>query len=205
MVKILPKSPWGYAYYLFGIAAIILWFTQKIWDWYGITTIDKALFSLLVLFIIFLAFGFGLVANKTVAGMLKGNPAKTIVSTLIIGFAGVMLYLIISNGLAIQMSVDAGEGVYTEYYNNNQGFFQTLRMLAMPTEIGELEKFALGVQQIIRIVFLVVPALIIGWGALSVLTADSLDEAEGGLLALVSALLTVGIMFIFQFANVPMF
>jgi hypothetical protein len=204
-MKILPKSPWGYAYLGFGIAAIVLWLTQKLWDWYGITTIDKAMFSLLVLFLIFLAIGFGLVANKTIAGMLKGNPAKTVVSTLIIGFAGVMLYLIISNGLAIQMSVDAGEGAYTEYYNNNQGFFQTLRMLAMPTEVGALEDFALGVQQIIRIVFLVVPALIIGWGALSVLTADSIDEAEGGLLALVAAILTVVMLFLFQFAGVTMF
>jgi hypothetical protein len=204
MVRLIPKTYWGYGALASMFSAIVLFLTQKVFDWYGATTFDKAIFTLLVLFLIFLGIGMHIVAHKTISNALKGSPQKIVVNTLILGFAGVLLYLVVANGMAIQMSVDSGSGDYSSYFNNNVGFFGSLKMLMHSAEPNVIEDFAIGVQQIVRTMFIIVPALIVGWGALSVLTADSLDEAEGGILALVAAILVWIMLFIFDLIGIPM-
>jgi hypothetical protein len=71
-------------------------------------------------------------------------------------------------------------------------------------DINSLTNFALGVRQIVTALFLVVPCLIATWGGFSVLTADSIDEAEGGILAIVAAFIVFIIVFIFKAIGVQL-
>jgi hypothetical protein len=202
MGKFLPNTNYGVLSLFMGFLGIILYMSQKLLNWYGVTDLDKAMFSILVIFILLLTIGLALAGNvQKGSSKLQATPSGLVVSTLVIGFAGIILYLMVASGMAIQMSIEAG-GTYAELQN---GLVFNLKMLMHEADPNVISEFATGVQAIVRTIFIIVPALIVGWGALSVLTADSLDEAEGGILALVSAILVWIMLFIFNLIGIPMF
>ena len=102
----------------------------------------------------------------------------------------------------VMMTLDASYNTYAE----GTGVFTGLRQLTSVTaaDVSSLEQFALGIRQIVRAMFLIVPALIGTWGGLSVLTADSIDEGEGGILAIVAAFVVFIIVWIFKAIDVSL-
>jgi len=79
-----------------------------------------------------------------------------------------------------------------------------MRMLTTvtDTDVNALLNFGLGFQVLIKALFLCVPFLIATWGGLSVITAESIDEAEGGIMAIVAALFVVIIIFVFSLVGI---
>ena len=193
----LPRSAYGWCGFIFGIVGVAAASTQLLWDWFGKTNADKSFYSLFTIIIIALALGFMYVSNFEP----KGNPMITALKIAFIVFIAVMLLIMATNGLA--MTLDTS---YATYANNDLGLFTGLRMLTSITsdDVGSLQNFALGIQQIVRSIFLVVPCLIGTWGGLSVLTADSIDEAEGGILAIVAAFVVFIIVWIFKAIDVSL-
>ena len=127
------------------------------------------------------------------------NKGSTFAKFLFFGFIVVLLLVCIVSGSAMTMdtSVDT-------YFKSDLGFFTGMRMLTSvtDTDVNALLNFGLGFQVLIKALFLCVPFLIATWGGLSVLTADSIDEAEGGILAVVAALFTVIIIFVFSLVGI---
>jgi hypothetical protein len=198
----IPETRYGWIGLITGMAGAILWGTQMLFDWFGITAIEKSIYSLIVLALICIACGSTLVANRIISSkFLKRPPLQTIGRTSFLLFLGAILLIFIVNGLSMTLSTD-----YTTYANNNLGIFTGLTMLSSVTtaDVNSLTNFALGIRQIITALFLVVPCLIATWGGLSVLTSDSIDEAEGGILAIVAAFVVFIIVFIFKAIGVTL-
>lgn len=189
----LPRSRYGWYGFIFGILGVVAASTQLIFDWFGKTNADKSLYSLFTILVISLALGFTYTANFS--SKTTGNP---MVTTLKISFTvviAVLILIMVVNGFLMTLDTN-----YVTYVNNNQGLFTGLRMLTSITteDVNDLVLFSEGMTQIIRSIFLIVPCLIGSWGGLSVLTADSIDEAEGGILAIVAAFVVFIIVWIFK-------
>lgn len=200
----IPETAYGWIGLVLGILGSISWCTQFIWNWFGITEADKALYSLIVLLLLLSAIGFSYVANRlnNRRKIFTGRtPMISVAKIVFLGFMGIILVVMITNGVA--MTIDTN---YLEYANTNAGYFTGIRQLSAITseDVGSLEQFALGIRQIVRALFLVVPCLIGTWGGLSVLTADSISDAEGGILAIVAAFVVLIIVWTFKAIDVSL-
>ena len=195
----LPHSSYGIAGFALGILGVVAASTQLIFNWFGKTNADKSLYSLFTIVIIALGLGFTYVANFRTK--IQGNPMITGLKIAFVLFIAVILLIMAVNG--ISMTLDTS---YATYANNDLGLFTGLRMLTSITteDVNSLQNFALGIQQIVRSIFLIVPCLIGTWGGLSVLTADSIDEAEGGILAIVAAFVVFIIVWVFKAIDVSL-
>jgi len=200
---IVPETSYGWAGLTLGLGGVLLWGTQMIWNWFGITEGDKALFSLLTVIILLFAVGCYRVAQTKLRSGIKHKRGEgaIIFRTVLIGLVAIILIVIVINGFSMTLDVN-----YESYANNNFGFFTGLKLLTSVTaeDVNSLQNWALGVRQIVRAMFLTVPVLIATWGGLSVLTADSIDEAEGGILAVVAAFIVFLIVWIFKAIDVSL-
>lgn len=194
----LPDNPYGWVSIITGLLACGLYATQMIYDWFGIDESDKILLSFIVLTLLCLA-----IANMYVGNNYKTlrNPMNSMIKIFISVFVLVLLFIIIINGVAMNMSTE-----YTTYVNTKFGFFTGIRNLTQVTQedLTSLQNWALGLKQIIKALFLIVPFLIATWGGLSVLTADSIDEAEGGILAIVAAFIVVIVVWLFKLVEITL-
>lgn len=204
----IPETSYGWIGLILGAIGCTLWATEFIWDWVawlpGVDNIDKALYSVIVLLTLISACAFIYVANRMNNKRKKlksANPIRTVIKFVFLGFVGIILVVMVLNG--VSMSLDT---TYATYANGDLGLLTGLRQLTSVTsaDVDALTTFALGVRQIVRAMFLVVPVIIATWGGLSVLTADSIDEAEGGILAIVAAFVVFIIVWIFKFMDIQL-
>ena len=195
----LPKSAYGWTGFVLGILGAAAASTQLIFNWFGSTNADKSLYSFFTIIIIALGLGFTYVANFR--PKIKGNPMITALKISFVIVIGVILLVMAVNGLSMTLDTN-----YATYANNNLGLFTGLRMLTSITaaDVNSISNFALGIRQIVRSLFLIVPVIIATWGGLSVLTADSIDEAEGGILAIVAAFVVFIVVWIFKAIDVSL-
>jgi hypothetical protein len=193
----IPDNGYGWVSLITGLLASIMYLTQALWGWFGSDSFDKSLYSFIVLFLICIAIPTMYVANNT--DSIK-NPLASALRIFFFIFIGVLLTFVIMNGAS--MTLDVNYAQFTE--TSGGGLFTGFQMLSSITEadVNEISLWAIGVRQIIRAMFLVLPFLIATWGGLSVLTADSIDEAEGGILAIVSAFVVVIIVWMFKLVDV---
>ena len=191
---------------LYGIIGLILGFlgsimatTQFVWNWFGIDDGDKALYSVMVILILCFACGFATVNNmmhNTKWFVFSGRtPFTSVAKTAFFIFIVIMVFIMAANGVAMTMDVN-----YATYCQSRQGFFTGIRQLTAVTaqDVSDLALWGEGLQQIIKAIFLTVPCLIATWGGLGVLTADSISDAEGGILAIVAAFVVFIIVWIFK-------
>lgn len=199
----IPETSYGWTGFILGLVGMIGWGTQFIWNWYGITDADKALYSILVLAILLFGIAFLYVGNRmnNTRKKLKKPAGRTIVKIVFVSFIGIILFVMVMNGIAMNLDVN-----YLSYTENNFGLLSQLRQLTAITseDVGSLQNFALGVRQIVRSMFMIVPALIATWGGLGVLTADDIGDAEGGILAIVAAFVVFIVVWIFKAIDVSL-
>jgi hypothetical protein len=201
-----PETWQGAVGAISGIVAVALWSTQYFFDWFGATTFDKNFYNILVLVLISVAIGFNFVGNRLANNRKRLTASKdptyiALRNTFLI-LIGVFLYIIVVNGWAMTMSTE-----YVTYADGKNGIWTGISRLdsrITKEDVGDLENFALGIAQLSRSMFLIVPCLIGTWGGLSVLTADSVDEAEGGILAILAAMVVFFIAWIFKGINVSL-
>jgi hypothetical protein len=184
---------YGYISLFAGLVGCLLYATQFIWDWFGYTQLDKALYSIFVVFLMCTATGAGVAANK--------NKTEYFAGITFILFTFVLILIMIINSEAMMLST-----TYKDFADDRLGIWTGLRMLTSVTseDVNSLANFALGIRQLVRALFLVVPTLIATWGGLSVLTADSIDEAEGGILAIVAAFVVFIVVWIFKAIDIQL-
>lgn len=202
MGKWLPskENPHLLVSFLTGLVAVVLWCTNIVFNWWGEDDADQIGIGLLVLVLICVAIGFYW------EGRPRGpeNPS----TKRAIGIACILLIIciaisIVTTGLA--MGMDAGYLEETE--DAGLGVWYGLRNLAAVTavEVEGLAQWGLGLKTILKALFLIVPFLVATWGALSVLTADGLSDAEGGILSIVAAVIFAIIVWIFRLVDVSLF
>jgi hypothetical protein len=128
-------------------------------------------------------------------------PNMTFLKITVFGVSLAIIGILIINGVGMTMDTSYADYAATEY-----GYLTGLRQLTAVTsgDVNSLVNFALGIRQLVRALFLIVPGLIATWGGLSVLTADSIDEAEGGILAIVAAMVVFFVVWIFKAADVAL-
>jgi len=198
-----PETSYGWVGFILGIVGMLGWGTQFIWDWYGITEGDKALYSVLVLVILLFACAFIYVGNRmnNTRKKLRKSPGKTILKIVFISFLGIILFIMVVNGIAMNLDVN-----YYNHAENEFGLLTGLRTLTSVTaeDVNSITNFALGVRQIVRSLFMIVPALIATWGGLGVLTADDIGDAEGGILAILAAFVVFIVVWIFKAIDVSL-
>lgn len=197
--RLLPKGNYGLIGQVLGLLGAVLYGTQIAWNWFGITEADKALYSLGTVAIICLAIGFMYAANFK--SKIKGTPIFAALKVSLVLFLGISLLVLVLNGVGVTMDV-----TYSEYANSKLAFWNGFRQLTSVTleDINSLQNFAIGIKWIARALFLTVPAIIATWGGFSVLTADSIDEAEGGILAVVAAFIVFFVVWIFRAIDVTL-
>lgn len=213
MIKIvklfkIPENQYSLIGLILGVLGCVLWATEFILDWVawlpGVDTIDKALYSVIVLLTLLFACAFiyvGTRMSNTRKKLKSASPARTVLKIVFLSFIGIILVIMVLNG--VSMTLDT---TYATYANGDLGLLTGLRQLTSVTsaDVDALTTFALGVRQIVRAMFLVIPCIIATWGGLSVLTADSIDEAEGGILAIVAAFVVFIVVFIFKFMDIQL-
>lgn len=184
--------------YIMGIITMVFWSIQFLTNSIGFDTFDRSLFSIVTVVCGLLACFSMYVANNV---KKINNPVKFIITGTIFGLIAIALLITVLNGVSMTLSTD-----YNSYANSGLGFFEGYRQLTSITseDVNSLENYALGVRQLVRAMFLIVPCLIGTWGGLSVLTADSIDEAEGGILAIVAAFVVVIIVWMFKVIDVSL-
>lgn len=199
----IPETIYGWLSLILGITGSILWGTQHVLDWFGTTEGDKSLYSIVVLLVMLTAIGCTWVARSKMKANkeLKHTEGMTVIRIVILGMVFIILLLIIKNGVGMTLDTN-----FNTYANSNLGFFTGFRQLTSITteDVNSLQNFALGIKQIVRAMFLVVPCLIATWGGLSVLTADSIDEAEGGILAVVAAFIVFIVVWVFKAIDISL-
>ncbi|MHA1488543.1 MAG: hypothetical protein ACTSRI_02675 [Promethearchaeota archaeon] len=201
---LVPESIYGYIGIILGMLGSICWATQFVLDWFGIDEADKALYSLIVLLLLLSAIAFTFVANRTTntRKIFKGKtPMITIAKIIFLGFILIIVLVLVFNGVSITMDVN-----YKQYASERAGIFTGIRQLSSITseDVNSLHNFALGIRQIVSAMFLTVPCLIATWGGLGVLTADSISDAEGGILAIVAAFVVFIVVWIFKAIDVTL-
>jgi len=179
-----------------GILGSILYATQMIWNWFGTDSIQKTIYSLICVVLLLSSCASAYVSGGRFKTQNKGT---TFAKFLFFGFIIVLLLVCIVSGASMTMDTNVDT-----YFKSDLGFFTGMRMLTTvtDTDVNALMNFGLGFQVLIKSLFLCVPFLIATWGALSVITAESIDEAEGGIMAIVAALFTVIIIFVFSLVGI---
>jgi len=193
--RILPRNQYGWVALIFGLLGSILYSTQLLFDWFGSDEIDKALFSIVCLIPIILGIASVYESNKN-----KSQSWNTVIKNTFKLFLLVFVAVILLNGVAMGMDTSFND----EANDSGLGIFYGLRLLSNVTsaDVNNLAAWGAGLATIIRALFLIVPFLIAVWGGLSVLTADSIDEAEGGILAIVAAVIVVLIVWLFKLVEI---
>lgn len=198
----IPETVYGWLGLVLGITGGATWCTQFIWDWFGETEADKALYSLIVLLLCISAIAFTYTANR-VSNKRKTykkvySPIVSISKIIFIGFVGIILVIMALNGGMMTMNVSYSE------YAEGAGLLTGIRQLSSVTsgDVNSLANFGLGIREIVKAMFMIVPALIATWGGLGVLTADSISDAEGGILAIVAAFVVFIVVWIFKAIDV---
>ena len=175
--------------------------SQFINNWFGITNGDKALYSIMTVFLLIFACASIYVGNATnnKGGTYEGSPAKTVFKISVLGMAIIIISIMILNGTAIMMDAN-----YAEYASENEGALTGFRQLTSVTseDVNSLQNFGLGIREIVKAMFLTVPCLIGTWGGLSVLTADGISDAEGGILAIIASFVVFFVVWIFKAIDV---
>lgn len=189
---LVPETPYGWLSIIAGILGSVMWMTQFIWDWFGVTEGDKAIYSVLTLVLLIMSCSAAFVANASIARGMN-MPAMTFLKITVFGVSFAIVALLVFNGLGMTMDTS-----YASYAETEYGYLTGLRQLTAVTsgDVNSLVNFSLGIRQLVRSLFLIVPGLIATWGGLSVLTADSIDEAEGGILAVVAAMVVFFVVWI---------
>lgn len=181
-----------------GLIGSVLYMTQVIWDWFGADSIAKTLFSFACLIVLLFACASAYVGQK--ASRLT-SPWKTMGRIMFFGFVTVTLLICIIGGFAMMLDSN-----FNEYAEANLGFLTGFRLLSnvTTTDLNALQNWATGIAMMIKALFLIVPFIIAVWGGLSVLTADSISDAEGGILAVVAAFIVVIIVWIFKLVEITL-
>jgi hypothetical protein len=191
-MRYLPNKAEGWIGVLAGLTATFLYASNVIFKWLQ-TELDRSIYGIIFLVLMGIAFGFTYVANKNL------NIRRAIPITLSVILIGIFMIMFF-NGFSMTLSAD-----YHEYASNKLGLFTGVQLLAgdvKEIDVNSIATFALGVRQLITAISLFVPVLIVMWAGLSVLTADSLDEAEGGILGIVAAIVVVIIVWLFLLVDV---
>jgi len=184
--------------FLLGILGSILYTTQFIWNWFGTDSVQKAVYSLFCVVLILGACAGAYVGQKQ---KRLSNPGRTFGKFMFFGFIIVVLFICIVSGAS--MTLDTG---IDTYFKSDMGFFTGFRWLTSVTseDLNTVANWAIGLKMVIKTLFLIVPFLICVWGGLSVLTATSLDEAEGGIMAVVAAFIVVIIVWLFKLVEISL-
>jgi len=196
--KLLPRNVFQVVSLILGLLGSILYSTQIIYNWFGTSQVEKTLYSFIVLLLLVLAIGYAIVGGRP---KRMSYPVRSGLIYALYGFVIIIIVVIALNGFAMQLSTD-----YAEQANSRLGFFEGFRMLTQVTQedVNSLQYWAIGLKQIIKALFLIVPFLIATWGGLSVLTADSIDEGEGGILAIVAAFVVVIVVWLFKLVEITL-
>jgi len=192
----LPDNIYGWAGLITGLAGSIIYVLQLLFGVFGIDNSDRTFVSIIILLMLLFAVSTSVVSNRLDK---IDNPIYAVLRIWLFSFVGVIVVIMIFNWSSMMLDTN-----FQEYTNNRGGLFYGLRQLSYITDadVNSLEAWATGVQTLIRALFLIVPFIIGVWGGLSVLTADSIDEAEGGILALVSAFVVIIIVWMFKLVGV---
>jgi hypothetical protein len=164
-------------------------------DWFGTDATDKAIFSLIILIPLVLACACAVEANKN-----ENRDWTNVIKNTFVALLVVFVFIVVFNGLGMGMDTT----YQTEANDSNLGIFYGFRLLSNVTDadINNIATWGIGLRTIIQALFLIVPFIICIWGGLSVLTADSLDEAEGGIMAIIAAIIVVIIVWMFQLVDI---
>lgn len=184
-----------------GCLTVLLFSTQYLFDWYGANAFDKTFYSLLVLFVAATSVGF--VVSTNLLGKTDDALQKALMIAMVIVIAVILLIMSLNGGL---MMMDSN---YASFVNTEGrgGYFYGIRFLSnqiTQSDIGQLQLFSEGIAELVRALFLIVPGLIGTWGGLSVLTAQNMGEATGGIFAILAAMVVFFIVWIFKAINVTL-
>lgn len=196
--EILPKNLFQLISLFLGLLGSLMYATQLIFDWFGTNGMHKTLYSVITVIILLLATSYGIIGARS---RHYADPWRTGMLYTVYGFVIISILVIVLNGMAMQMDAS-----YKEAANGSMGFFEGFRMLTQVTQedLNSLQNWALGLKQIVKALFLIVPFLICVWGGLSVLTADSLSDAEGGIMSVVAAFIVVIDVWLFKLVEVSL-
>lgn len=191
-MRYLPNTYEGWIGVIAGLIATGLYASNMIFKWLQ-TELERSIYGIIFLILMGVAIGFTYVANKNL-DVRRAIPIS--LAVILIGIFLVMMF----NGISMTLSAD-----YQTYANSELGLFTGVQLLAgdvKEIDVGNIADFALGVRQLITAISLFVPAIIVFWAGLSVITADSLDEAEGGILGIAAAVVVVIIVWLFLLVDV---
>jgi hypothetical protein len=191
-MRYLPKKVEGWIGVAAGLTATGLWASNMIFKWLQ-TELERSLYGVIFLILMGIAIGFTYVANK---GLNIQRAVPITLAVILVGIFMVMLF----NGISMTLSAD-----YKTYANSELGLLTGIQLLAgdvKEIDVNSIATFALGVRQLITAMSLFVPVIIVFWAGLSVITADSLDEAEGGILGIAAAVVVVIIVWLFLLVDV---
>lgn len=196
--KIKPASYWGYLSYAFLGIAVVMYVTQLFVGWFGADVLDRSLYSFVVL--LFLLMGCASMYVNNHLSKIE-NPQFLFAKITFMSTIGCMIFIMCLN--AAGMILDTN---YNQTANASGGLFFGLPQLTYITQsdVDSLSNFAAGTAQLMRAFFLIVPFLIATWGGLSVLTADGISDAEGGILAIVAAFVVVIVVWLFKLVDVTL-
>jgi len=192
-----PLNVYGWLSFIFGMIGATLYSIHLVWG-IGFTSIDYALMSLLIIILLLLAVAYNIVHFRYHAGKVK-NPTRTVITITAVGLLAVCLIVMAVYGLAMSMDMQA-----MDHAERDIGVFTGFRMLAHITErdINSLENWALGISAMVKGLFLIIPFLIVTWGALSCLTASSMADMNGALFSMVAAMFFTIEVWMFRLVDV---
>jgi len=192
-----PLNIYGWLSFIIGVIGCTLYSIHLFWG-IGISSLDYAVMSLIIIVLLLLAVAYNIVHFRYAAGKIQ-NPNRTVLSITFMGVLAVCLIVFAVYGLAMSMDMGA-----MEHAERDIGVFTGFRMLAHITErdITTLENWSLGVSAMIKGLFLIIPFLIVTWGALACLTASSMADMQGALFSLVAAMFFTIEVWMFKIVDV---
>lgn len=196
--KYLPKNPFGWTSLLIGLFSVTLYTTQLFWGWFGTDATDQMIFSLIVLVPMCIAISCAFEDRKQ-----KRQDWSSVLKNSFKIFIAVFTVVLVLNGIGMGMDTTYA----TQADDSGLGLFYGIRMLSnvSDADINNLANWGIGLKTIIKALFLIVPFLVATWGALSVLTADSFQEASTGIFALLAAIIFSIIVWVFRLVDVILY
>lgn len=193
----LPPSKNAAFSVIFGYVFALMYLSQFVFGWFGVDIQDWTFYSVILIFLASESIAFawyGYRRKRREEPFKKPLAVGLVVSILVI----TTVLLLTGTAMRMDTTFDAGTG--------NLGVFYGLPILGSPADelvsTNVLAQWGIGLKIILKALALIMPFLCSLWGGLSVLTADNLTEARGGLLAIAAAIVVVIITFLFNLVGI---
>jgi hypothetical protein len=185
-----------------GITATVMWGTQQAFNWFGQGYPSlQMIYSIITLAMLAFAIGFTYVAGARIGSKvtLRRPPMHSALRIGFLVFLGAAIFILFGTGFGMTM-----DSQFASYAESDLGFLTGFRMLTSVTsqDASLFTTLGYGLKQFFSALFAIVPILIAIWGALSLVTADSVDEAEGAITSLLAAGVVFIIVWLFKFLGV---